>query len=82
MKYLHEDIERILISEQEIAEKTRELAKQIEIGESELEYIYTVFDSLTHAETVADMNEIREELYRSGYASKMKNSKISFCMCI
>ena len=30
MKYLHEDIERILISEQEIAEKTRELAKQIE----------------------------------------------------
>ncbi len=49
-----------------------ELAKQIEIGEAELTYIYTVFDSLTHAETAADLSEIRDELYRSGYASRMK----------
>ena len=49
-----------------------ELAKQIELGEAELAYIYTVFDSLTHAETAADLAEIRDELYRSGYASRMK----------
>lgn len=54
---------------------TVELARQIEIAERELEYIYTVFDALTHAETIADMNEIREELSHSGYASRMKNSK-------
>ena len=50
-----------------------ELSKQIEIGEAELRYIDTVFDALTHAETAADLAEIREELYRSGYASRMKN---------
>ena len=50
-----------------------ELAKQIEIGESELEYVYSVFESLTKAESPADLTEIRDELYRSGYASKMKN---------
>ncbi len=50
----------------------RELARQIELGEAELRYIYTVFDALTHAETDADLAEIREELYRSGYASRMK----------
>ncbi|MBR2387721.1 MAG: NFACT family protein [Clostridia bacterium] len=50
-----------------------ELAKQIELGEAELQYIYTVFDSLTRAETPTDLLEIRDELYRSGYASRMKN---------
>ena len=49
-----------------------ELAKQIELAERELEYIYTVFDALTKAESPADLAEIRDELYRSGYASKMK----------
>ena len=49
-----------------------ELARQIELGEAELDYVYTVFDSLTHAETTADLSEIRDELYRSGYASRMK----------
>lgn len=49
-----------------------ELAKQIAIAEQELEYIYTVFDSLTRAESPADLSEIRDELYRSGYASRMK----------
>ncbi len=49
-----------------------ELAKQLQIGEDELKYINTVFDALTKAETTADLNEIRIELYRSGYASKMK----------
>ena len=50
-----------------------ELTKQIALGEAELRYIDTVFDALTHAETAADLTEIREELYRSGYASRMKS---------
>lgn len=50
-----------------------ELSKQIEKGEAELEYIYSVFDSLTRAENPTDLLEIREELYRSGYASRMKS---------
>ncbi|MBQ8393027.1 MAG: NFACT family protein [Clostridia bacterium] len=50
-----------------------ELAKQIELAEAELDYIGTVFDSLTRAETENDLNEIRDELYHSGYASRMKN---------
>ena len=49
-----------------------ELARQIELGETELAYIYTVFDALTRAETTNDLAEIRDELYRSGYASRMK----------
>ena len=54
-----------------------ELARQIALGEAELQYIDTVFDSLTHAETSADLAEIRDELYRSGYASRMKNHALS-----
>ncbi|MBE6634068.1 MAG: fibronectin/fibrinogen-binding protein [Ruminococcaceae bacterium] len=50
-----------------------ELTRQIELGEAELKYIDSVFDALTHAETAADLAEIRDELYRSGYASRMKN---------
>ena len=49
-----------------------ELTKQIALGEAELAYLDTVFDSLTHAETSADLAEVREELHRSGYASRMK----------
>ena len=54
-----------------------ELTKQIELGQAELEYIYTVFESLTKAESPADLIEIRDELYRSGYASKMKSYNAS-----
>lgn len=49
-----------------------ELVKQIELAKNELEYIYSVFDALSRAESPADLAEIRDELYRSGYASKMK----------
>lgn len=48
------------------------LTDQIRIARTELEYIYTVFDSLTRAETATDLAEIRDELHFSGYASKMK----------
>ena len=54
-----------------------ELTKQIALGEAELQYIDTVFDALRHAETAADLSEIRDELYRSGYASRMKNYSAS-----
>lgn len=53
-----------------------ELSKQISIGESELEYIYTVFEALTKAESPTDLTEIRDELYRSGYASRMKSYSV------
>ena len=49
-----------------------ELEKQIERNENELRYIDSVFDALTHAESPTDLAEIRDELYRSGYASRMK----------
>lgn len=51
----------------------RELTVQIEKAEQELGYIYSVFDALSHAENTSDLVEIRDELYTSGYASKMKN---------
>ncbi len=54
-----------------------ELTKQIQLGENELNYIDSVFDALSHAETNADLTEIRDELYRSGYASRMKNHVLS-----
>lgn len=50
------------------------LTEQIALGEAEERYIQTVFDAMTRAETPTDLSEIREELHRSGYASKMKNS--------
>ncbi len=50
-----------------------ELTKQIALGEAELTYLDSVFDSLSRAETAADLAEIRDELYRSGYASRMKH---------
>jgi predicted ribosome quality control (RQC) complex YloA/Tae2 family protein len=49
-----------------------ELTKQIELAKTELEYINSVLDSLDKAESPADLAEIRDELYRAGYASKMK----------
>lgn len=53
-----------------------ELSRQIELGEAELAYIYTVFDALTRAETPTDLVEIRDELYKSGYASRMKSYSV------
>lgn len=51
----------------------RELTLQIKKAEQELRYVYSVFDALSHAENASDLVEIRDELYNSGYASKMKN---------
>ena len=49
-----------------------ELSKQIELDLVEIEYLNSVADSLGRAESPSDLNEIRDELHRSGYASRMK----------
>ena len=54
-----------------------ELARQIELASAELEYLDTVFEALEKAETESDLSEIRDELYHSGYASRMKNYNVS-----
>ena len=49
-----------------------ELSRQIELGLAEIEYLNSVADSLERAESPSDLAEIRDELHRSGYASRMK----------
>ena len=56
------------------AKKAREvLTEQIKLWESELLYLDSVRAFLDKAETEEDISELREELYRAGYSSKMKN---------
>ncbi len=45
----------------------KKLAEQIKLGEEELEYIDSVFDALTRAESENDVNELRMELAEQGY---------------
>ncbi len=52
-----------------------ELTRQIELGEAELAYLLTVQTALQTAETPTDLQEIREELSRSGYASRVKTAE-------
>lgn len=49
-----------------------ELTKQIALGEAELAYLAGVETAMDTAETPTDLAEIREELARSGYASRAK----------
>ena len=51
------------------------LTEQIQIWEKELDYLDSVRAFLDNAECEQDLIEIREELYRFGYASKMKGYK-------
>ena len=51
------------------------LTEQISIWEKELVYLESVSAFLERAECEEDLVEIRDELYRSGYASKMKSYK-------
>ena len=56
------------------AKKAKEvLTEQIKLWEHELVYLDSVRAFLDKAETEEDITELREELYRSGYSSKMKN---------
>jgi predicted ribosome quality control (RQC) complex YloA/Tae2 family protein len=50
----------------------KELSRQIELDLEEIAYLGSVADSLERAESPSDLSEIRDELYRSGYASRMK----------
>ncbi len=55
------------------AKKAKEvLTEQIKIWEAELLYLDSVDAFLKSAETEEDLLEIRDELYRSGYASRMR----------
>lgn len=49
------------------------LTKQIALCREEIEYLDTVESFLDRAETEQDLFDIRDELYRAGYASRMKN---------
>jgi predicted ribosome quality control (RQC) complex YloA/Tae2 family protein len=51
----------------------RVLGEQIAAAEAELQYLSGVREFLDRAESEADLVEIRDELYRAGYASRMKN---------
>ena len=45
----------------------KELTKQIELGQQELQYLQSVLEELNRAETDAELEEIRQELYAGGY---------------
>ncbi len=53
-----------------------ELTKQIALGEQELAYLESVKAALNTAETPTDLQEIREELARAGYASRGKDRQM------
>ena len=45
----------------------KELTKQIELGEDELNYLQSVLDELNRAQTEQELEEIRQELQAGGY---------------
>jgi predicted ribosome quality control (RQC) complex YloA/Tae2 family protein len=49
------------------------LALQLEISARELEYIDTIFESLTKAQNEKDLEEIREELRSAGYGKRLES---------
>ena len=53
----------------------RVLTKQLEASAAELEYLETVKDALSRAESEREIAEIREELRRAGYGSRTRGGK-------
>ena len=45
----------------------KELTKQMELGETELQYLQSVLEELNRAQTEAELEEIRQELQSGGY---------------
>ena len=45
----------------------KELTRQIELGQQELQYLQSVLDELNRAQTDAELEEIRQELQAGGY---------------
>ena len=62
----------------------KELTHQLELGETELNYLKSVLDELNRAQTDAELEEIRQELQAGGYVKadtgkrKMKQAKAGF----
>ncbi len=60
----------------------KELTKQLEIGQGELEYLKSVLEELNRAGSEAELEEIRQELFAGGYVrldsarKRMKQSKL------
>lgn len=54
----------------------KKLSEQIKFGEEELAYIDSVFDSLTRAESEAEVIELRVELIEQGYIKSRMKGKI------
>ena len=61
----------------------KELTRQLELGEQELQYLKSVLEELDRAETEAELEEIRRELQDGGYVKadsakkRMKQSKVA-----
>ncbi len=61
----------------------KELTRQIQLGQSELQYLESVLDELTRAQTDQELEEIRQELSTGGYVrldsakKRMKQSKLA-----
>lgn len=53
----------------------RVLTEQLEASADELEYLETVKDALSRAESERELSEIRDELRRAGYGSRAKGGK-------
>ena len=53
----------------------KELTHQIELGEQELNYLQSVLDELSRAETEAELEEIRQELQAGGYVRAESGKK-------
>ena len=60
----------------------KELTRQLELGRQELHYLRSVLEELDRAESDAELEEIRQELYAGGYVRqdsgkrKMKQGKV------
>ncbi len=61
----------------------KELSRQIELGQQELQYLQSVLEELSRAQTDAELEEIRQELYAGGYVrldsakKRMKQAKLA-----
>lgn len=60
----------------------KELTRQMELGETELEYLQSVLEELSRAQSDGELEEIRQELYTGGYVrldsakKRMKQAKL------
>ena len=53
----------------------KELTRQLELGETELNYLKSVLDELNRAQTDAELEEIKQELQEQGYLRPEGNRK-------